>query len=57
MTYAIQSEWTAGVYVAALAQHGFILATIAIFLMKKRPNEQFMTEYYPSATFPTYRQE
>ena len=41
MTYAIQSEWTAGVYVAAMTQHGAVLAAMAIFLMKERPNEQF----------------
>lgn len=42
MTYAIQSEWTAGVYVAALSQHAVVLTAMAIFLMKKRPNEQLM---------------
>lgn len=40
MTYAIQSEWTAGVYVAALSQHAVVLAAMAIFLMKEKPNEQ-----------------
>ena len=40
MTYAIQSEWTAGVYVAAMSQHTMVLSAIAIFLMKKRPNKQ-----------------
>ena len=30
MTYAVQAEWTAGVYVAALSQHSVILAMIAI---------------------------
>lgn len=42
MTYAIQSEWTAGVYVAALSQHAVALGAMAIFLMKIQPNEQFV---------------
>ncbi len=46
ITYAIQSEWTAGVYVAALSQHGVVIATIALFLMKERPNEQFAAQHY-----------
>ena len=41
MTYATQSEWTAGVYVAAITQHGVVLAAMAIFLMRERPSEQF----------------
>ena len=51
MTYAIQSEWTAGVYVAALGQHMAVLTAMAVFLMKKKPNEQFdVLKYYN--TFP-----
>ncbi|MGC1309748.1 MAG: hypothetical protein WA885_21195 [Phormidesmis sp.] len=45
MTYAIQSEWTASVYVAALSQHAVVLMAIAVFLMKKRPNEELLTAY------------
>lgn len=44
MTYAIQSEWTAGVYVAALSQHAVVLAAIAIFLMKKQPSEWLLSQ-------------
>lgn len=46
ITYAIQSEWTAGVYVAALSQHGIVIAAMAVFLMKDRPNEQFAAQHY-----------
>ena len=55
MTYAIQSEWTAGVYVAALGQHGVIIAAIAIFLMKKRPNEQFMILPYAQQRYRAFK--
>jgi hypothetical protein len=55
MIYAMQSEWTAGVYVAALAQHGFILAAIAIFFMKSRPNDQMFTNY-TLANYSTHHQ-
>lgn len=45
-TYAIQTEWTAGVYVAALTQHSIVVGALAIFLMKERPNERFAQYHF-----------
>ena len=36
LAYAFQTEWTAGVYVAALAQSSFIIAFIAILFMRNQ---------------------
>jgi hypothetical protein len=40
LTYAFQTEWTAGVYVAAAAQHVIVLGGIAIFLMDNYPSSK-----------------
>jgi hypothetical protein len=40
LTYAFQTEWTAGVYVAAAAQHVLVLGGIAIFLMDNYPSSR-----------------
>jgi hypothetical protein len=34
MTFAFQTEWTAGVYVAALFQSSIVLGGMIVFLMK-----------------------
>jgi hypothetical protein len=46
MTFAFQTEWTAGVYVAALFQSSTVLGGIVVFLMKPyyMPN-RILTEY------------
>lgn len=42
MTFALQSEWTAGVYVTALFQSLFLVSGITIFLMKT-----YRINYFP----------
>jgi hypothetical protein len=44
LTYAFQSEFSAGVYVAALFQSGIVLLGLSIFLMKSTPSEYFIEE-------------
>ncbi len=46
LTFAIQSEWTAGVYVAACFQYFVVLAAIAVVLMRRYP-----AYYLQSATY------
>ncbi len=36
LAYGFQTEWTAGVYVAALAQSSFVITLIAIFFMRNQ---------------------
>ncbi|MBD0300664.1 MAG: hypothetical protein ICV85_00350, partial [Tolypothrix sp. T3-bin4] len=37
LTFALQSEWTAGVYVAAFFQYCMVLLGIAVLLMRRYP--------------------
>jgi hypothetical protein len=43
LTFAIQSEWSAGVYIAALAQYSTVLIGLAFFLMKSCRVSTYLT--------------
>ena len=46
LTFAIQSEWTAGVYVAACFQYFVVLAAIAVVLMRRYPAYHLQSATY-----------
>jgi hypothetical protein len=46
MTFAFQSEWTAGVYVAALFQSGMALAGVVVVLMKPYHNPLLLDSHH-----------
>jgi hypothetical protein len=44
ITFALQTEWTAGVYVAAIGQYSVVLLLIAVFLMENQSVRTYLID-------------